>query len=65
MRKIDSSKLATEECLGIQINGLNHCKQCKWTGISACNGKNILKTGKNSKGFVIDEIGLAEIVDKN
>ncbi|HBX52580.1 MAG: hypothetical protein A2W98_10010 [Bacteroidetes bacterium GWF2_33_38] len=61
MRRVDTQKLSGDECWGIQMYGLNHCKEinCKWRGISACNGKNIIKTGKNSKGFVIDDFGLS------
>ncbi|MBN2682350.1 MAG: hypothetical protein JXR58_07565 [Bacteroidales bacterium] len=61
MRKIDTSKLSTDECWGVQINGLKHCENCKWTGISACEGKNIVKTGYNSKGY---KVGLYGIVDE-
>jgi len=62
MRKIDTSKLSHDECWGIQINGTKHCQNCKWTGISACEGKNIVKTGRNSKGYKIGENGLEEDV---
>jgi hypothetical protein len=60
MKKIDTSKLSTDECWGVQINGTQHCKYCKWTGISACEGKDIIKTGRNSKGYSIGEFGLVE-----
>ena len=60
MRKIDTSKLSGNECWGIQINGLSHCQNCKWTGISACEGQNIVRTGRNSKGYKIGESGLIE-----
>lgn len=60
MRKIDTSKLSQDECWGIQINGTKHCANCKFTGISACVGKNIIATGRNSKGYRIDENGLVE-----
>lgn len=61
MRRVDTSKLSNDECWGIQMYGTKHCLEinCKWRGISACNGKNIIKTGKNSKGFLIDENGLS------
>ncbi len=57
--------LSSDECWGIQINGLNHCRKinCKWQGLSACAGKNIISTGKNSKGFVVGESGI--IVNQN
>jgi len=58
MRSINTEKLSEDECWGVQINGLKHCETCKWTGISACEGKNILKTGYNSKGY---KIGLNSI----
>ena len=60
MKKIDTDKLSHDECWGIQINGSSHCKNCKWTGISACEGKNIVATGRNSKGYRITENGLDE-----
>lgn len=60
MRKIDTNKLSKDECWGVQINGTRHRTNCKFTGISACNGKNILATGRNSKGYRIGENGLVE-----
>lgn len=62
MKQIDTSKLSHDECWGIQINGLQHCRYCKWTGLSACEGKNIVKTGKNSLGYRIGELGLIDEV---
>jgi hypothetical protein len=58
MRKIDTRLLSEDECWGVQINGLLFCQNCKWTGISACEGKNIRLTGFNSKGYRIGEDGL-------
>jgi hypothetical protein len=58
MKNINTSLLSTTECWGVQINGLQHCRNCKWTGISACEGKNIVKTGRNAKGYRIGEEGL-------
>lgn len=58
MKHVDTSKLSTDECWGIQINGTKHCQNCKWTGISACEGQNIVKTGRNSKGYRIGEEGI-------
>ena len=58
MRKVDTSYLSQNECWGVQINGLNHCQNCKWIGISACEGQDIRLTGYNSKGFRIGEIGV-------
>lgn len=58
MKHIDTSKLSHTECWGVQINGLNHCRNCKWTGISACEGQHIVKTGRNAKGYRIGDLGL-------
>jgi hypothetical protein len=58
MKTINTKKLSTDECWGVQINGLNHCKTCKWTGISACEGKHIVETGRNSKGYRIGPYGI-------
>lgn len=58
MKHIDTSKLSEDECWGIQINGIKHCQNCKWTGISACEGQNIVKTGRNSKGYRIGDSGI-------
>ncbi len=60
MKTIDTSKLSRDECWGIQINGLSHCKKinCKWQGLSSCLGKNIIKTGKTSKGYRVGINGL-------
>ncbi|MCK9270991.1 MAG: hypothetical protein WC271_13630 [Bacteroidales bacterium] len=58
MKHIDTSLLSTTECWGVQINGLRHCQNCKWTGISACEGKNIVKSGRNAKGYRIADDGL-------
>lgn len=62
MKNVDTSKFSMDECWGIQINGLCHCKKinCKWQGLSACEGKSIIKTGFNSKGYRIGEYGLVE-----
>lgn len=62
MKTIHTSLLSTDECVGIQINGLQHCKKinCKWQGISACGGLNIIKTGRNSLGYRIGATGLIE-----
>ncbi len=58
MRKVDTSYLSEDECWGVQINGLKHCQNCKWIGITACEGKDIRLTGSNSKGFQIGENGI-------
>ncbi|MEZ5196184.1 MAG: hypothetical protein R2764_07245 [Bacteroidales bacterium] len=60
MKKVDTSKFSNDECWGIQINGLSHCRNinCRWQGLSACEGKNIIKTGFNAKGYKIGEFGV-------
>ncbi len=58
MRTIKTEFLSNDECWGIQINGMLHCQNCKWTGISACEGKNIVKTHRNSKGYKIEDTGI-------
>jgi len=58
MRKVDTSYLSKDECWGVQINGLKHCQNCKWIGITACEGQNVRLTGYNSKGYRIGDEGL-------
>ncbi|MCF8234301.1 MAG: hypothetical protein K9G67_05150 [Bacteroidales bacterium] len=58
MRQINTAYLSEDECWGIQINGHNHCQNCKWIGISACEGKRIVRTGRNSKGYRIGDHGI-------
>jgi len=60
MKRVKLSMVSSDECQGIQICGTNHCKKisCKWQGISACKGKNIIKTGYNSLGFKITPEGV-------
>ena len=60
MKKIDISRLSPDECWSIQINGTQFCKNCKWTGISACAGQSIQRTGYNSLGYRIGEYGLVD-----
>ena len=63
MKTVKTSFLSNDECWGIQINGLNHCNaiSCNWQGLTACKGKNIIKTGINSKGY---EVGKSGIIGK-
>lgn len=60
MRKVKLSKISNNECQGIQINGLGHCKKisCKWQGLTACEGKNIIKTGYNLLGYNVSNDGV-------
>jgi hypothetical protein len=43
MKRVDTSLFSSDECWGIQINGLSHCKNinCRWQGLTACEGKNM------------------------
>ena len=58
MKTVNTEFLSNDECWGVQINGLKHCENCKWTGISACEGKKIVKTGYNSKYYKIGLYGI-------
>ena len=59
MRTVDTTYFSEDECWGVQIGGMQHCQEnCKWIGISACEGENIRRTGYNSKGYRIGETGL-------
>lgn len=66
MKKVDMTRISPEECVGIQVLGTLHCSKinCKWQGLTACQGRNILLTGKNKKGFAIGPNGLAEVAEK-
>lgn len=43
----------TKECNDIQLWGKKVCKDCLLKNHKNCGGKQIKKTGKNSKGFVV------------
>jgi hypothetical protein len=60
MKTVNTSLFSNDECWGIQINGLSHCNtiSCCWQGLSACEGKNIIKTGFNSKGYKVGMHGI-------
>ena len=60
MKIVKTSFLSNDECWGIQINGLSHCNTilCRWQGLTACEGKNIIKTGFNSKGYKVGKNGI-------
>lgn len=49
---IQSNEL-TEECWTIQLRGLEACKDCKISKREGCGGIEIIRTGKNSKGFKV------------
>jgi hypothetical protein len=37
----------------VQFNGFEVCKPCPYKGKKDCGGMNIIKTGKNEKGFEV------------
>jgi len=43
----------TEECWLVQIWGLSYCKTCEYRDTPDCGGKEVRKTGKNSKGYSV------------
>ena len=49
---IDQSDLSSE-CWDIQIRGPSTCKTCDLKDTSACGGRHIRETGKNSKGRTV------------
>lgn len=48
----------TGECLLVQMWGTNQCKDCPAFGTEDCSGQEILKTGKNEKGYPVGEDGI-------
>jgi hypothetical protein len=49
---INSEKL-TNECLMVQMLGVEYCHRCEAKNTRACGGKNIRKTGKNKAGYKV------------
>ena len=47
----------TAECWSVQFLGSNYCQHCEFYNKNTCGGKDILKTGKNSKGIRIGREG--------
>jgi len=43
----------TGECWGVQAWGVEGCEKCEYKNSEDCGGKEIRRTGKNSKGFKI------------
>jgi hypothetical protein len=59
MRFVDTTNISEDECWGLQIGGLQHCQEnCKWIGISTCEGQNIRLTGYDSRGYRIGQTGI-------
>lgn len=57
VKQIKQSEL-TAECWMIQIQGVDACKGCEAYQTEDCGGQEILKTGKNEKGILIEKGGL-------
>jgi hypothetical protein len=51
--KIISQKMLSAECWFIQVWGKEACKNCEYYHTNACGGKQILITGKNTRGINI------------
>ena len=49
---INSEKL-TNECLMVQMLGLEYCELCEAKNTRYCGGKNIRKTEKNKAGYKV------------
>lgn len=62
MKQAKTNLISGDEFWGIQINGSAHCKSisCKWQGLTACNGVNIIRTGSNSIGYKAGKYGIIE-----
>ena len=45
----EQSKL-TSECWSVQLFGLDYCETCPLRDTPECGGRNIRRTGRNSKG---------------
>jgi len=43
----------TSECWLVQFYGREYCEMCSRRDTDDCNGKEIRKTGKNSKGVTV------------
>ena len=49
-KQINQDKL-TDECWAVQLQGFTTCLNCPFRDTGRCGGKEIVKTGKNSKGY--------------
>lgn len=43
----------SDECQEVQLEGIGICERCKCKGKECCSGKEIIRTGRNSKGFKV------------
>jgi len=48
--KVVRSADLSSECWSVQIHGRSYCNKCDLRGTEHCGGKEIRRTGKNSKG---------------
>ena len=51
----------TSECWSVQLFGLEYCETCQFRDTPKCGGKDIRRTGKNSKGVRVPIGELREI----
>ncbi len=52
MRSIPQSQL-TDECWSIQFKGKEACLNCEFRDTDECGGKDIIRLGKNKKGYAV------------
>jgi hypothetical protein len=53
LTKVVSTDKLTPECWSVQFFGLDYCKHCDLRNTDSCGGKDIIKTGHNSKGIIV------------
>jgi hypothetical protein len=51
-RTLNTEKI-TSECWPVQFYGLQYCDNCEFKDTDECGGKQIIETGKNSKGHKV------------
>lgn len=54
----EMSCYSLSECLRVQMDGTKVCQDCDLYKTDRCGGMEILKTGKNKKGYNVSENGL-------
>jgi len=48
----------SSECWGVQVWGTVRCEDCEYKGTEDCEGQEILRTGKNEKGYEVGRNGI-------
>ena len=56
-KQVEQGKLSSE-CWGVQIWGTERCEDCEFKDTEDCGGQEILRTGKNEKGFKVGRNGI-------